>query len=89
MTAANVKGSSNTPSIDDVNQGQAGDCYYIAGMASIAQKTTIWNDNVLTKEKNQAGIYAFKFYIRGKPWVVSIDSTLLFQNQNNPYLVFA
>lgn len=58
-------------------------------MAALATNPTKWNDMVLTKTKNLAGIYGFKFYIRGKPWVVSIDSNLLFQNQNNPYLVFA
>lgn len=61
----------------------------MAGLAALATNPTLWNDNVLTKTKNEANIYAFKFYIRGKPWVVSVDSNLLFQNSNNPYLVFA
>lgn len=89
LTTTSIKRSNNQPNINDVNQGAVGNCYYMAGMAALATNPTIWNDNVLTKEKNAAGIYGFKFYIRGKPWVVSVDSSLLFQNQNAPDLVFA
>ena len=32
----------------------------------------------LTDEMNQPGIYAFRFYIMGKPWVVTIDDYLPF-----------
>jgi Ca2+-binding RTX toxin-like protein len=34
--------ASNGPSIDDVNQGNLGDCYFLAGLASIAQKGPGW-----------------------------------------------
>lgn len=29
-------------------------------------------------EENHAGIYGIKFFIRGKPWIVSIDNKLPF-----------
>jgi len=29
-------------------------------------------------ETNDEGIYNVKFYIRGKPWIVTIDDNLLF-----------
>lgn len=48
-------------------------------MASLAEFPDQLKEVFLTQEKNNAGIYAFKFYIRGKPWVVEVDSTLLFE----------
>lgn len=32
----------------------------------------------VTTEKNSAGIYAFRFFIRGKPWIVTVDDYFLF-----------
>ena len=32
----------------------------------------------VTKEQNAAGVYAFRFFIRGKPWIVTVDDTFLF-----------
>ena len=34
----------------------------------------------LTQQKNDAGIYAVKFFIRGKPWVVHVDSDMVFKS---------
>jgi hypothetical protein len=31
----------------------------------------------LTQELNDEGIYAIKFYIRGKPWIVTVDDEVL------------
>jgi len=31
-------------------------------------------------KKNRAGIYGVKFYIMGKPWVVTVDEETLFSN---------
>ena len=47
------------------------------------------DEHVLTQTKNKAGIYGFKFFIRGIPWVVSIDDNLLYTNKAKPKLVFA
>jgi hypothetical protein len=32
----------------------------------------------VTQEKNVAGIHGLRFFIRGKPWVIDIDDSLLF-----------
>lgn len=42
----------------------------------------------LTQEKNDADAMAIRFYIRGKPWVVTIDESMLFM-YTNPRLKFA
>jgi hypothetical protein len=43
----------------------------------------------LTQEKNSANAIAIKFYIRGKPWVVTVDEKMLFVGSNYPYLKFS
>jgi len=40
---------------------------------------------ILTPEINEAGIYGFEFYIRGKPWVVDIDNMFMFDGQDLKY----
>ena len=47
-------------------------------MASIAEFPDLIKDIFLTDNKNEAGISAVKFYIRGKPWVIEVDDILLF-----------
>ena len=43
----------------------------------------------LTGSKFESGIIAIRFYIRGKPWVVSIDDKLFwYQSGDNKYLKF-
>jgi hypothetical protein len=34
----------------------------------------------LVEKKNDAGVYAVKFFIRGKPWVVHVDSDMVFKS---------
>ena len=38
---------------------------------------------------NDAGIYAFRFYIRGKPWIVTVDDTFLFRGTGTREAYFA
>lgn len=68
-------------------QGQLGDCYIMSSLSTVAEKSSIPKGNMLTQYKNTAGIYAVTMYIRGKPWVISVDEKLLFTSSNN--LLFA
>ena len=70
------------PTIDDPLQGNGGTCYAIAGMASVAEKPELLTDMFLTPEKNSAGINGIRFYIRGKPWVISVDDWLLYMEDD-------
>jgi len=42
-------------------------------------------------KKNDNGIYAIKFFVRGKPWIVVIDDIMVTAKYNNnvDYLIFA
>lgn len=74
---ATMFGSTN-PEWHDIMQGMAGTCYIEASLASIAEFPGLVQNVFVTTEKNDAGIYAFRFYIRGKPWIVTVDDYFLF-----------
>jgi calpain-15 len=61
-------------------------------MAALAERPNHIKEMFLTKDDNQAGIYAVRFYILGKPWTVTIDDYLPFTRENpwsDPTLIFA
>ena len=60
----------------DTEQGSAGTCYIMAAMGAIAEFYDFSKKVFLTDQVNDVGIYAIKFYIRGKPWVVTIDDEM-------------
>jgi hypothetical protein len=74
--------------IFDPIQGGIGDCYVVSSAAALAERTDV-KSSILTQTSNNAGIYAFRFYIRGIPWVVSIDSNLLTKQNSEHTLTFA
>jgi hypothetical protein len=53
-------------------------------MATVAEWPSYITDMYMTGlEENDAGIYGIRFFIRGKPWVVSIDNKLGFKQSYN------
>ena len=36
--------------------------------------------------RDDIGLYGIRFYIRGKPWVVTVDDKMLFQNGQLKYM---
>ena len=50
----------------------------IASMGTVAEYPELIRATFLTPEKNEAGIYGLRFFIRGKPWHLDIDDALLF-----------
>lgn len=41
-------------------------------------------DIFLTKTKNTPGVIGLTFYIKGKPWVITIDDYMLFYGTYDP-----
>ena len=74
---ATLFGSDN-PQWHDIMQGNFNTSYIEAALGALAEFPAVVKSVFLTQEKNDAGIYAFKFHIRGKPWVVTVDDTFLF-----------
>lgn len=60
-----------------------GDSNFISSLSQIAQKKPdlIKNMFLTGTTKNAAGLYAVKFFIRGKPWIVTVDDHFLFDNR--------
>jgi calpain-15 len=57
----------------DIKQGDCGDCYFLSGLASLAESPDRVRSLFLTQELNEAGCYALKFYIGGEPVTVVVD----------------
>jgi len=58
-------------------QGEAGTCYIISSLATVAEVPGEIESLFYTMDDNVAGIYGVKFFVRGKPWLVDVDSELL------------
>jgi hypothetical protein len=69
-------GNNNANDWQDVKQGSANNCWIFSSFGSISEKIDYIKRAFLVDELNEVGIYAFKFYILGKPWIVSIDDYL-------------
>jgi len=59
----------------------------MAAMSSVAPFPELINSVFLTKEKNDAGIHAVRFFIRGKPWVIDVDDRMFYDDYDK--LIFA
>ena len=71
--------NADTTEYIEPRQGGAGTCYLISALASAAEFPSLITDMFLTgtdMSGPEAGIIGVRFYIRGKPWVVSIDDKL-------------
>ena len=45
-------------------------------MATVAEFPDLVEDLFVTPADNDAHIYAIRFYIRGKPWIITVDSSV-------------
>lgn len=46
-------------------------------MNALSEFDDILKDVFLTQEKNDSGIYAVKLFIRGKPWIITVDDEFM------------
>ena len=82
----------NTDTCTEPRQGGAGTCYWISALATAAEWPSMITDMFVTGTDMSwpdSCIIGIKLFIRGKPWVVSIDDKLFFyQSGSNKYLKF-
>ena len=62
-------------------QGWAGTCVIKAAIGSIAEFPDLVRSTFVNTSFNDEGIFNVRFFIRGKPWVVTIDDTILFHTE--------
>jgi Ca2+-binding RTX toxin-like protein len=70
--------ASDGPSMDDVFQGEIGDCYFVASLSAIAKA----RPEIIKKMVVDLGdgTYAVRFYRNGTPTFVRVDADLWVQN---------
>ena len=73
LDQTNIFDQDGTVGFNESIQGSGGTCYLMSSMASMGEYPDLVRNLFLTQEKNSANAVAVRFYIRGKPWVVSID----------------
>jgi len=54
-----------------------GDCYFLGGIASVAEDEERIKRVFINEQTNSAGIYAFNVFIRGLPTIVTVDDQIL------------
>jgi Ca2+-binding RTX toxin-like protein len=72
--AADPLFSSNGPKPDDVNQGAAGDCYFLAALSATAKVDWIRIEQSVVSLGD--GTYAVQFWKNGSPQYVRVDADL-------------
>ena len=51
-----------------------------AGLGALAEFPSLLED-IFLNDVNDSGIYALRLYIRGKPWIITVDDTTLHVNK--------
>ena len=61
---------------NEVSQGKVGDCYFIASIIALGLRPDLVKDMFVQTEANRAGVYTLKLYVRGKPWLITLDDSM-------------
>jgi len=61
----------------------------IASLGCIGEFPELVKNMFITDIKNDYKIHGVKFYVRGKPWAVTVDEKMLFMYPSSPTLKYA
>lgn len=67
--------SSGGPQYADINQGDLGDCYFMAALATEAQQNPLLIQNMI--QSVGAGVYSVRFQVNGEADYVTVNSQLV------------
>ena len=56
----------------------------MAAASALGEWPSLVKSVFLTQNKNKAGIFALKVFIRGKPYVISVDDNIMFSRYGSP-----
>lgn len=70
----------------DITQGNTNTCYMVAALSSIAPFSDVAYSLFPDTARNEEGIYNVRLFIRGKPWIVTVDDIMLFQEGDSYFL---
>ena len=54
----------------------------MAAASAIGEWPSLVRSVFLTQNKNKAGIFALKVFLRGKPYVISVDDNIMITKSN-------
>jgi hypothetical protein len=67
-----------TVDVNDVDQGQIGDCYFLDAASSLANTDYRLLNAFITDRRNPQGIFALQYYLKGIPRVMLVDDFIPF-----------
>ena len=67
-------GPTGAPTIQDVNQGYLGDCYFMSSLGEVALKDPSAIENMISSNGN--GTYSVRFFVNGQADYVTVNSQL-------------
>ena len=56
----------------------------MAAASALGEWPSLVKSVFLNQNKNKAGIFALKVFIRGKPYVISVDDNIMFSKYGSP-----
>ena len=65
-------------------QGKLGDNWFLAESAAVAEQPDFVRDIFVIQKFNDAGIFAFKFYLKGQVFIQTIDDRVPVLDNNTP-----
>ena len=65
IESASLYGTSGLPNINDINQGYAGDCFFLASVGEVAYENAQEITSAITDNGN--GAYGVRFIIEARP----------------------
>ena len=85
FNATNPLFDSEGPHFNDIEQGGGHTSYVLAALGAMAEFPELVTSMFLNgQEISDTGIYNLRFFIRGKPWVVSVDDYLFTHTIDDP-----
>ena len=56
----------------------------MAAASAIGEWPSLVKGVFLTQNKNKAGVFALRVFIRGKPYVITVDDNIMFNKNGSP-----
>lgn len=82
-------GSLGHPAPTGIQQGQIGDCWFLASLAALSEKPHRISQLIENKHYSDAGIFRFKFYTQGKWQYINVDDQLPVMKWGSGWHTFA
>jgi len=73
-----------SPTYTEPLTGDYGSHHLLAAAAAISEYPRLIQDAFITQETNDAGILGVRLFIRGKPWLITMDDQFLFVDPSDP-----